>query len=221
MNIKKLSSIIMRKFKNLVAMGLVLAMVGNICGLSASSYYKSLSNTSVENNISTIVTDDGVYIEGAYYTKAKFTEILDTAIVDEPHEDSRVAGLLAGTWLIPGVGEVVITVAGVIIVAGAVVKVGSWIYNTVSKLFAQKAIIQSVKKKIPNSLKKPNGDVDLGKFKDKNGRTPLDKKYGEFKNGRWTVEKDISNHGGNRAWKLKDGGSRVGTLDKDGEVVGD
>ncbi|MGU8479162.1 hypothetical protein ACV3QH_18260, partial [Clostridium perfringens] len=117
---------------------------------------------------------------------------------------------LAGTFFIPGVGQAVITAAGVIIVGGAVISAGSWlgkkVINWVQTNTANQ--INAVKNSIPSSLKKKNGDVDLGKFKDKNGRTPLNKNSGTFRNGRWSVEKDTAGHGG-RKWKLKKDGNRV------------
>ncbi|ELC8368518.1 hypothetical protein QYB79_003049 [Clostridium perfringens] len=127
---------------------------------------------------------------------------------------------LAGTFFIPGVGQAVITTAGVIIVGGVVISAGSWlgkkVVNWVQTNTANQ--INAVKNSIPNSLKKKNGDVDLGKFKDKNGRTPLNKNSGTFRNGRWSVEKDITGHGG-RKWKLKKDGARVGSLDGNGKVI--
>ncbi|WP_066497301.1 hypothetical protein [Abyssisolibacter fermentans] len=50
-----------------------------------------------------------------------------------------VAVLVAGTWWIPGVGEVVITVAGVIVIGGAVISGGTWVYNKVVNWFEAKA----------------------------------------------------------------------------------
>lgn len=43
--------------------------------------------------------------------------------------------LVAGVYLIPGIGKVVVTAAGVVIVAGAVIAVGSWTYNAVVAYF--------------------------------------------------------------------------------------
>ncbi|CAM3495642.1 hypothetical protein STPL106120_09900 [Streptococcus pluranimalium] len=62
--------------------------------------------------------------------------------------------------------------------------------------------------------------VELGTFKDKHGNTPLNKNSGTFKNGRYTVEKDTAQHGGRR-WKLKKDGRRIGSLDKDGNIIAD
>ncbi|MDG6893993.1 hypothetical protein [Clostridium perfringens] len=132
----------------------------------------------------------------------------------------RSAAVLAGSFFIPGVGQAVITAAGVIIVGGAVVSAGSWlgkkVLNWVQTNTANQ--INAVKNSIPSNLKKKNGNVDLGKFKDKNGRTPLNKNSGTFKNGRWSVEKDTAGHGG-RKWKLKKDGTRVGSLDGNGKVI--
>ncbi len=125
---------------------------------------------------------------------------------------------LAGTFFIPGVGQAVITTAGVIIVGGAIVSAGSWLGQKVISWVENYKEINAIKNSIPNNLKKGNGDVDLGQFKDKNGRTPLNKNSGTFKNGRWSVEKDNTGHGG-RKWKLKRDGERVASLDEDGKIL--
>lgn len=90
-----------------------------------------------------VVVNDGIYINQKFYTQDQFAELLDTAIqIEEPNEISPylVGELVAGTWWIPGVGEVVITAAGVILVGGAVIAAGSWIYNTVTDWFEERAI---------------------------------------------------------------------------------
>ena len=60
--------------------------------------------------------------------------------------------------------------------------------------------------------------VDLGRFKDKHGNTPLNKNSGTFKNGRHTIEKDNAGHGG-RKWKLKKDGKRIASLDSEGNII--
>lgn len=75
---------------------------------------------------------------------------------------------------------------------------------------------------IPDKLKKKNGHIDLGKFKDKHGNTPKTKSSGTFKSTKdsaWTVDKDTGGHGGRR-WKINKHGHRVGSLDKNGKVLG-
>ncbi|MCQ4922084.1 hypothetical protein ACF3M2_12710 [Tissierella carlieri] len=90
-----------------------------------------------------IVTDEGIYINGSYYTQEQFIQLLDTAIeIENPTggiNTQSAAALVAGTWWIPGIGEVVITAAGVIIVGGAVIKAGTWIYNAVVEWFEARA----------------------------------------------------------------------------------
>lgn len=61
---------------------------------------------------------------------------------------------------------------------------------------------------IPKKLRKDGNTVDLGKFKDKNGNTPVNKNSGTFTNGRWSIDKDTAGHGG-RKWKIKNNGKRV------------
>lgn len=103
-----------------------------------------------------IVTDEGVYINGHYYTQGEFIKLLDTAIEIESPEGGittqSAAALIAGTWWIPGIGEVVITAAGTIIIAGAVIKAGTWLYNKVVEWFQARAFNKSAENAI-NSLK--------------------------------------------------------------------
>lgn len=76
--------------------------------------------------------------------------------------------------------------------------------------------LEKVKNKIPSRLKKPNGNVDLGKFK-----TRLKNRQGYKEDGGWTIDRDKTGHKGSK-WKLKDkSGNRVGSLDENGKIVGD
>jgi len=52
---------------------------------------------------------------------------------------SATGVLIAGTWWIPGVGEVVITAAGVVIIGGTVIAAGTWLYNKVVDWFEARA----------------------------------------------------------------------------------
>lgn len=52
--------------------------------------------------------------------------------------------------MIPGVGEVIITAAGAVIVAGVVYAAGSWIYDTVTNWFATRAFNQSAEDAVNN-----------------------------------------------------------------------
>lgn len=90
-------------------------------------------SVSYENRKSNVlVFNDGISIDGKFYTQEEFTNLLDNAIpvsknnTTEMSTMSASAALVAGTWYIPGIGEaVVVTVAGVILIKGVVVPVGS------------------------------------------------------------------------------------------------
>lgn len=144
----------MRKLKKLLSFVLVFAMIFSISiPVSASSIIPSDSATiSAGADTSIVVTDDGIFINGLFYTPEEFAELLDTAVkVDTPQPASAAAGaLIAGTWMIPGVGEVIITAAGAVIVADVVYAAGSWIYDTVTNWFATRAFNQSAEDAVNN-----------------------------------------------------------------------
>ena len=138
----------MKTFKKVLTMLLALTIILNtnmtaFANGTATDHNVNSVNTSAENDGNVVVTDTGVYINGTFYTKAEFIKLLDTAQeVQNPQSRSAIA-LVAGTWWIPGVGEVVITAAGAILVAGVVIEAGSWIYDAVTDWFAQRAFNKS------------------------------------------------------------------------------
>jgi hypothetical protein len=122
--------------------------------------------------------------------------------------------LVAGTWYIPGIGQVIVTAAGAVLVAGAVIEVGSWIYDTIVDWFATRAEIKEAKAKIPERLKDEDGEVDLTNFDQK-----VNQKTAYKEKGGWIIEKDTAGHGGSK-WKLKNpSGVRVASLDENGKVL--
>lgn len=204
----------MKKFRHALSFLLVFVML-----FSTSVPAFATSFPTGNENSSVIVTDSGVYINDVYYTQEQFVQLLETAqeIETETGNQTRsaAAALVAGTWYIPGIGQVIVTAAGAVLVAGAVIEVGSWIYDTVVEWFATRAEIKEAKEKIPERLKDEDGEVDLDNFDQKvNGKTAYKEKGG------WTIEKDTAGHGG-RKWKLKDkSGNRVASLDENGKVLG-
>lgn len=131
----------MKKFRRLLTMLLAVIMVFSTSMTTfANTTAESFSASETSGNV--VVTDTGVYINGTYYSQEQFIQLLDTAQEVETPQ-TRSAALIAGTWWIPGIGEVVITAAGVILVAGVVIEVGSWIYNAVTNWFADRAIQQA------------------------------------------------------------------------------
>lgn len=205
----------MKKFRHALSFLLVFVM------LFSTSVPAFASSIPFENgNSAVVMTDTGVYIHNVYYTQEQFNQLLETAQEIETNNGNQprsvaVGGLIAGTWYIPGVGQVIVTAAGAILVAGVAIEVGSWIYNAVAEWFATRAEIKAAKEKIPERLKDKDGEVDLDNFNQKvNGKTAYKEKGG------WTIEKDTAGHGG-RKWKLKDkSGNRVASLDENGKVLG-
>lgn len=167
------------------------------------------------------VTDTGLYIGGVFYTQQEFTEAMNHAIFLNPVSElagTNRAAAVAGVYFIPGIGQIAIAATGVIIVGGVAIAAGSWLWNTItswlSDSHSQK--IAKIRASIPSSLRKSNGDVDLGKF------TKKQKGRQEWKAGNgWSIDKDTAGHGGKK-WKLKNKqGKRVASLGKNGEVLGD
>lgn len=114
-----------KKFKKVLSLLIVFVMVFSINTVTFASSSEQLGSNSV------VIEENGIYINGNYYTQDEFKLLLDTAQKIDRPTDRMAGALVAGTWFIPGIGEVVITAAGVITVAGVVAKAGSWIYNEV------------------------------------------------------------------------------------------
>lgn len=179
-----------------------------------NSTYVNVDNaTDVAGNV--IITDDGVTINGIYYTKTEFESLLNKAVKVETAQTR--AAIAAGIYFIPGIGEIAIAATGAIVVAGVAVAAGSQLYDTITNWLSDSTAkeIAEVRAKIPSRLRDENGDVDLGQFDQKvNGKTAYKEKGG------WMIDKDNAGHGG-RTWKLKDkSGNRVASLGENGEVLG-
>lgn len=132
----------MKKFKRLLIMLLAVIMIFNT-NMTAFASTGLVSAKETETGSNVIVTDIGIYINGIYYSQEQFIKLLDTAQEIETPQTCSAIALVAGTWWIPGLGEVVITAAGAVIIAGVIVEVGSWAYNAVVDWFADRAVQQA------------------------------------------------------------------------------
>lgn len=132
----------MKKMSRFLAVFLSLAMLIVSMPLTAFASETSTHYIASETNNNVVVTDTGIYVNGAYYSQEQFIRLLDTAQEIETPQ-TRSAALVAGSWLIPGIGQVIVTAAGAVIVAGAVVEVGSWVYNAVVDWFEDRAVQQA------------------------------------------------------------------------------
>lgn len=166
---------------------------------STSTQKYESANTEVSNNV--IIKNSGVIINGTYYSIAEFESLLDHAILIS--ETGNSSARIAAT--------------GAITVAGVTITVGTWLYKTITNWLSNssKREIAKIRASIPKRLRKKNGDVNLGKFKNKvKGKTSYKEEGG------WAIDKDTAGHGG-RKWKLKDKkGNRIASLGKNGEVLG-
>lgn len=125
--------------KKIVSLLLVIVMI-----FSASSNAFAAGTNYHEENEQVVVTEDGIYIGGNFYTKIQFIQLLETAQEIEINQGCQpfsaiAGGLIAGTWFIPGIGEIVVTAAGSILLAGVLIEAGTWIYDAVVNWFADRA----------------------------------------------------------------------------------
>lgn len=206
-----------KNYKKYLAGILVCVMVASTSATAfaeSNSKYTNVENASdVAGNV--IITNDGVTINGVYYTKAEFESLLNKAVkIETPQTRAAIA---AGIYFIPGIGQIAIAATGAIVVAGVAVSAGSWLYDTITNWLSDSTAreIAEVRAKIPSRIRDENGDVDLGQFDQKvSGKTAYKEKGG------WMIDKDNAGHGG-RKWKLKDkSGNRVASLGENGEILG-
>lgn len=146
---------------------LILSITSSISvPVSAACLQKTDAKEEVKKD-NVIVTNKGVFINGYYFSQRQFMKLLDNSIeinkLQELEGDTAVSGkitiqsataVVAGTWWIPGIGEIVITAAGVIIIGGAVIKAGSWLYNKVVDWFEAKAKEKAEKEEYEDAKKK-------------------------------------------------------------------
>ena len=198
--------------KNLLSFLLVLSIIFTTA-ITPFNHANAVNTSADDNNLDTQITeqikvvDDGLYINDTFYSKEEFEVLLEQAVyIDNQPTTFAITGAIAGTWWIPGVGEIVITAAGVILLGGAVIAAGTWIYNTVEAFFAEKAYKEhkengtkteghsvTNKKSLPmtgtprTSQDKTadgtwNGKVLQRRYYDKNGNADLDIDYTDHGN---------------------------------------
>lgn len=126
---------------------------------------------------------------------------------------------------VPFLGTVTILASGAIVLRDITYKVGSWVSNQVTAYLSKKAA-EDVAKDIPEKLKSDDMKVDLGKFKNKYGKTAKQTSSNPpFTNGNWRIEKDTAGHigynGEKKVWKVwkKGASKRTASLDKNGNII--
>lgn len=191
----------MKKFqKKGMALFVIFTMVFTM--MFTTNSVNAASNVNMDSKSDLVlITDDSICINGKYYTEEEFEELLNTAVnINVPQ--NRIAGAIAGTWFIPGVGEVVITATGVILIGGVVVGVGTWAYNKVMNWFKDRAYKEAKEKGTPTdnhstqvggSLPTKGSPRSSKDLKDKNGKLKQRRYYDE--DGNADMDIDYS-HGG-------------------------
>lgn len=156
----------MKKFsKQLLTLFLILSLT---LTQSISVFANPKNNNNTPTNNSVLIVNNGIYINGSYYSQEEFEQLLDTAIPMPQKRQPKTAigiatgayfipGIAAGAYFIPGIGQVLITATGVIIIGGVIIQAGSWTYNTViqwlnAKKDNKKTKDKSVKDKIDKVL---------------------------------------------------------------------
>lgn len=192
------------------------------------------NDTSTIDNKTIMSTDNCIYIDGKSFTEEEFSAILNATtpeecLVSQNNQHSRTA--VVAVYFVPGLGEVALLATGAIVIGATVYSVGTWAYKKFKKWLktSAKKEAQDAAKDVSNKVKvKGSKDkVDLGQFKDKNGRTPKNKKSGNFtstKDNRYTIKKDTAGHTGydgtTKKWKLCLSGKRIASLNSSGKIIG-
>ncbi len=104
----------------------------------------TLGATEINNEVGLYYdsSNDKYYLDGIELTENNIDSLIDEeqiiTTVNDINEDGQrsVAALYAGSMYVPGVGQVVITATGVILLAGVTIKAGSWLGTKITNYFA-------------------------------------------------------------------------------------
>lgn len=127
----------MKKIKRLLSL-LLTAIIFVNTNITAFARVPDSTSTYSENSGNVIVTNQGIYINDVYYTQEDFIQLLDDAQEEVPKGRALPLFVAAGTWLIPAIGTVVVTTAGLILIDGVKVQNNTWVYKAVIEWFKHK-----------------------------------------------------------------------------------
>lgn len=192
------------------------------------------NSTVATDNKTNVAIDNYIYIDGESFTQEEFSAVLNATtpekcLVSQNNQHSRTA--VVAVYFVPGLGEVALLATGGIVIGATVYSVSTWAYRTFKKWLKTSARkeAEDAAKKVSNKVKVKGSSnrVDLGQFKDKNGKTPKNKKSGSFtstRDKRYTIKKDTAGHTGYdgtmKQWKLYLSGKRIASLNASGKIVG-
>lgn len=127
--------------KKIICYSLVLSIIFSSCTMVYASE-DSLSEININNEnqeLNIVIYDNGIKINGDFFTKEEFLGLLETA-EEIPVQRSRSAFTVpfrSGTYKIQGIGKVLITSAGVVVLAGKVVSSDTWVANKIVHYFKE------------------------------------------------------------------------------------
>ena len=160
---------------------LVLIMILSITTPMGTVFASDLQNTNEQGTSPVIkLTGTELIINGEKYTPTELTALLDTGEyisndnTSVRQNRSAAVAAVGASYFIPGVGEVVMTATGVIIVAGVVIGTGHWAYKTIKNYFASKKKNNDEQRQGP--LGKPNRKKQGREIQEKK-RTEGNKKW--------------------------------------------
>lgn len=188
------------------------------------------SKTEVANaagNPTIKISGDSITINGKKYTESEFDKLLkdskDVTFNAEPPvpikegtaQPAFAPAIIAGSYFIPGLGEITLAATGAIIIGGVAIKAGSLIGKKIKHYFSNPRKVMSEKYDIPQRLLDSNGKVKVKSFNHKvKGKTAYKEPKG------WTIEKDRDGHKGSK-WKVKNSkGKRKASIKGNGQIVG-
>lgn len=129
------------KLKKIICILMIMSMViSNSLTVSAKNFITvnemRTSHLQQKTQKRIIIKNSDVLINGKRYTYNSFKKALDGAVVMN-NTSLTYRGTAAALYFVPGIGQVLITVTGVVIVAGVVVCAGTWVYNQAIKYYKE------------------------------------------------------------------------------------
>lgn len=154
----------MNRFRKFLSCFIVFSI---LISSSFSSFASARYNGSAHSdNQKVIVYDNGIKINGIFYTRDEFKKLLEKAKelpVIQPRS-ALVVSAVAGSYMVPGVGQVLITATGAVLLAGVAIKVGTWAADETIKFFKEHT--KNKRKSTHDKHTKPRPGRDSEKKKD-------------------------------------------------------
>lgn len=132
----------MKKILKQVTIATAILTLGTSVLPSSTVFAHDLNNATIQatSDDHIVVTDTELIINGKSYTEQELLTLLETAI-PQPQTQTRSAIAIggatayAGSYLIPGVGQVLLAATGVVIIGGVTIYATHWAANAIKNFF--------------------------------------------------------------------------------------